>query len=136
MSGRHPTVDQEPSLHCAVPHQPTAGDTFEVPCGGCERTDQFYLQVIDRDLGSLFDLTNASCGAATIENVADEAQEPIGTQEATSFVDLYDSSRNPASATPTSGRKTSSPPLANCPSYTPTPSVTATPQALAQPVRR
>ncbi|KUN09359.1 hypothetical protein AQI95_05965 [Streptomyces yokosukanensis] len=57
---------------------PAAGDVFEVPRDGCERTDQSYPQVIDRDLGSLFDLTNVSCGAATIENVTDEAQEPIG----------------------------------------------------------
>ncbi len=57
---------------------PAAGDTFEVPRDGCERTDQSYPQVIDRDLGSLFDLTNVSCGAATIENVTFRAQEPIG----------------------------------------------------------
>ncbi|MGW4033845.1 SGNH/GDSL hydrolase family protein [Streptomyces sp. NPDC004838] len=55
-----------------------AGDTFEIPRDGCERTDRSYPQVIDRDLGSLFDLTNVSCGAATIENVTDEAQQPIG----------------------------------------------------------
>ncbi|MER8018107.1 SGNH/GDSL hydrolase family protein [Streptomyces griseoluteus] len=55
-----------------------AGDTFEVPRDGCERTDRSYPQVIDRDLGSLFDLTNVSCGAATIEDVTDSAQEPIG----------------------------------------------------------
>ncbi|MEU1409652.1 SGNH/GDSL hydrolase family protein [Streptomyces sp. NPDC005728] len=57
---------------------PAAGDTFEVPRDGCERTDQSYPQVIDRDLGSLFDLTNVSCGAATIEDVTFRAQEPIG----------------------------------------------------------
>ncbi|MFJ9585367.1 SGNH/GDSL hydrolase family protein [Streptomyces acidicola] len=57
---------------------PAAGDVFEVPRDGCERTDQAYPQVIDRDLGSLFDLTNVSCGAATIEDVTDMAQEPIG----------------------------------------------------------
>ncbi|MFI6288479.1 SGNH/GDSL hydrolase family protein [Streptomyces sp. NPDC051018] len=55
-----------------------AGDTFEVPRDGCERTDQSYPQVIDRDLGSLFELTNVSCGAATIENITFRAQEPIG----------------------------------------------------------
>ncbi|MPY56770.1 SGNH/GDSL hydrolase family protein [Streptomyces spongiae] len=55
-----------------------AGDTFEVPRDGCERTDQSYPQVIDRDLGSLIELTNVSCGAATIENVTFRAQEPIG----------------------------------------------------------
>ncbi|MGW2052689.1 SGNH/GDSL hydrolase family protein [Streptomyces sp. NPDC001840] len=57
---------------------PAAGDTFEVPRDGCERTDQSYPQVIDRDLGGLFDLTNVSCGAATIEDVTSKAQEPIG----------------------------------------------------------
>ncbi|MFE1961468.1 SGNH/GDSL hydrolase family protein [Streptomyces sp. NPDC059479] len=57
---------------------PAAGDTFEVPRDGCERTDQSYPQVIDRDLGSLFELTNVSCGAATIEDVTFRAQEPIG----------------------------------------------------------
>ncbi|MEW2401010.1 SGNH/GDSL hydrolase family protein [Streptomyces sp. NPDC046862] len=57
---------------------PAAGDVFEVPRDGCERTDRSYPQVIDRDLGSLFDLTNVSCGAATIEDVTFRAQEPIG----------------------------------------------------------
>ncbi|GHG10028.1 SGNH/GDSL hydrolase family protein [Streptomyces hydrogenans] len=57
---------------------PAAGDVFEIPRDGCERTDRSYPQVIDRDLGSLFDLTNVSCGAATIENVTEMAQEPIG----------------------------------------------------------
>ncbi|MGA5294489.1 SGNH/GDSL hydrolase family protein [Streptomyces koyangensis] len=55
-----------------------AGDTFEVPRDGCERTDRSYPQVVERDLGSLFDLVNVSCGAATIENVTDIPQEPIG----------------------------------------------------------
>ncbi|WP_329387712.1 SGNH/GDSL hydrolase family protein [Streptomyces sp. NBC_01716] len=55
-----------------------AGDIFEVPRDGCERTDQSYPQVIDRNLGSLFDLTNVSCGAATIEDITFRAQEPIG----------------------------------------------------------
>ncbi|MEV5988473.1 SGNH/GDSL hydrolase family protein [Streptomyces sp. NPDC052051] len=57
---------------------PAAGDTFEVPRDGCERTDRSYPQVIDRDLGSLFDLTNVSCGAATIDDITFRAQEPIG----------------------------------------------------------
>ena len=57
---------------------PAAGDTFEVPRDGCERTDLSYPQVIDRDLGSLIDLTNVSCGAATIEDVTFNAQQPIG----------------------------------------------------------
>ncbi|MFD3813767.1 SGNH/GDSL hydrolase family protein [Streptomyces rubiginosohelvolus] len=55
-----------------------AGDTFEVPRDGCERTDRSYPQVIDRDLGGLFDLVNVSCGAATINDVTDTAQSPIG----------------------------------------------------------
>ncbi|MFD3314723.1 SGNH/GDSL hydrolase family protein [Streptomyces sp. NPDC058694] len=57
---------------------PAAGDIFEYPRDGCERTDRSYPQVIDRDLGSLIELTNVSCGAATIEDVTFRAQEPIG----------------------------------------------------------
>lgn len=55
-----------------------AGDVFEYPRDGCERTDRSYPQVIDRDFGSLIELTNVSCGAATIEDVTSHAQEPIG----------------------------------------------------------
>ncbi|MFF9457704.1 SGNH/GDSL hydrolase family protein [Streptomyces flaveolus] len=55
-----------------------AGNIFEVPRDGCERTDRSYPQVIDRDLGGLFELTNVSCGAATIANVIDTSQNPIG----------------------------------------------------------
>ncbi|MFD4133587.1 SGNH/GDSL hydrolase family protein [Streptomyces goshikiensis] len=55
-----------------------AGNVFEVPRDGCERTDRSYPQVIDRDLGGLFELTNSSCGAATIDHVTDTPQNPIG----------------------------------------------------------
>ncbi|MEU3563805.1 SGNH/GDSL hydrolase family protein [Kitasatospora sp. NPDC006786] len=55
-----------------------AGDVFEIPRDGCERTDRSYPQIIDRDLGSFFELTNVSCGAATIEDVTSNAQVPIG----------------------------------------------------------
>ncbi|WP_198545928.1 SGNH/GDSL hydrolase family protein [Actinacidiphila yeochonensis] len=55
-----------------------AGDVFEIPRDGCERTDQSYPQVIERDLGSFFELTNVSCGAATIEDVTSHAQVPVG----------------------------------------------------------
>ncbi|GAA2691097.1 SGNH/GDSL hydrolase family protein [Streptomyces aculeolatus] len=55
-----------------------AGDAFEYPRDGCERTDRSYPQVIDRDLGGLFELTNVSCGAATVEDVTDTPQQPIG----------------------------------------------------------
>ncbi|MEU8884264.1 SGNH/GDSL hydrolase family protein [Streptomyces hydrogenans] len=55
-----------------------AGDTFEIPRDGCERTDRSYPQIIDRDLGGLIDLTNVSCGAATIEDVTSHSQVPIG----------------------------------------------------------
>ncbi|WP_256727294.1 SGNH/GDSL hydrolase family protein [Streptomyces acidiscabies] len=55
-----------------------AGDTFEVPRDGCDRTDRSYPEVIDRDLGGLFESTNVSCGAATIANVTDTPQNPIG----------------------------------------------------------
>ncbi|MFF3782500.1 SGNH/GDSL hydrolase family protein [Streptomyces sp. NPDC001933] len=57
---------------------PSAGDIFEIPRDGCERTDRSYPQVIDRDLGGLIDLTDVSCGAATIEDVTFRAQQPIG----------------------------------------------------------
>ncbi|WP_405801057.1 SGNH/GDSL hydrolase family protein [Streptomyces sp. NBC_01506] len=57
---------------------PAAGEVFEVPRDGCERTDLSYPQVIDRDLGSLIELTNVSCGAATIEDITFNAQNPIG----------------------------------------------------------
>lgn len=57
---------------------PAAGEIFEHPRDGCERTDRSYPQVIDRDFGSLIDLTNVSCGAATIEDITFRAQEPIG----------------------------------------------------------
>ncbi|MEW2573389.1 SGNH/GDSL hydrolase family protein [Streptomyces sp. NPDC047070] len=55
-----------------------AGDPIDYPRDGCERTDRSYPQVVDRDLYGLFDLKNVSCGAATIEHVTDQAQEPIG----------------------------------------------------------
>ncbi|MFI1413859.1 SGNH/GDSL hydrolase family protein [Streptomyces sp. NPDC020707] len=55
-----------------------AGDPFEYPRDGCDRTDRSYPQVIDRDLGPLFDLTDVTCGAATVENVTDTPQYPIG----------------------------------------------------------
>ncbi|MFD7987088.1 SGNH/GDSL hydrolase family protein [Kitasatospora indigofera] len=55
-----------------------AGDVFEVPRDGCERTDRSYPQAIDRDLGALIELTNVSCGGATIEDVTFRAQSPIG----------------------------------------------------------
>lgn len=57
---------------------PAAGEVFEIPRDGCERTDLSYPQVIDRDLGSLIELTNVSCGAATIEDITFQAQNPIG----------------------------------------------------------
>ncbi|MCX5397730.1 SGNH/GDSL hydrolase family protein [Streptomyces sp. NBC_00102] len=57
---------------------PAAGDVFEYPRDGCDRTDRSYPQVIDRDLGSLIELTNVSCGAATIQDITFRAQEPIG----------------------------------------------------------
>lgn len=55
-----------------------AGDAFEYPRDGCERTDRSYPQVVDRDLGGLFELTNVSCGAATVGDVTDTPQNPIG----------------------------------------------------------
>ncbi|GAA0613316.1 SGNH/GDSL hydrolase family protein [Streptomyces crystallinus] len=55
-----------------------AGDPIDYPRDGCERTDKSYPQVIDYDLYGLFDLKNVSCGAATIANVTDTPQHPIG----------------------------------------------------------
>ncbi|WP_329286626.1 SGNH/GDSL hydrolase family protein [Streptomyces sp. NBC_00691] len=55
-----------------------AGENFEFPRDGCERTERSYPQVVDRDLSGAFELTNVSCGAATINNVTDTAQNPIG----------------------------------------------------------
>ncbi|MFG2476212.1 SGNH/GDSL hydrolase family protein [Streptomyces fagopyri] len=57
---------------------PAAGDTFEYPRDGCERTDRSYPQAIDRDFGSLIELTNVSCGAATIEDITSSWQRPVG----------------------------------------------------------
>ncbi|MFD3486529.1 hypothetical protein [Streptomyces sp. NPDC058665] len=55
-----------------------AGDPIDSPRDGCERTDRSYPQVIDHDLYGLFDLKNVSCGAATIDNVTNTPQHPIG----------------------------------------------------------
>ncbi|AZM46714.1 hypothetical protein DMB38_13660 [Streptomyces sp. WAC 06738] len=83
-AGAHPAAAAEDQQWVALGDSYTAGviraagDAFEYPRDGCERTGRSYPQVIDRDLGGLFDLTNVSCGAATIENVTDTPQEPIG----------------------------------------------------------
>ncbi|MFE3760371.1 SGNH/GDSL hydrolase family protein [Streptomyces sp. NPDC059104] len=83
-AGAHPAAAAEQQQWVALGDSYTAGvihaagNTFEVPRDGCERTDRSYPQVIDRDLGGLFELTNVSCGAATIENVTDTPQHPIG----------------------------------------------------------
>ncbi|GKQ41707.1 SGNH/GDSL hydrolase family protein [Streptomyces sp. A012304] len=56
-----------------------AGDPIDYPRDGCERTDKSYPEVAYQDLWYFFDLTqNVSCGAATIENVTDTPQLPIG----------------------------------------------------------
>ncbi|MGW6007620.1 SGNH/GDSL hydrolase family protein [Streptomyces sp. NPDC055210] len=83
-AGAHPAAAAEQQEWVALGDSYTAGvvraagDTFEVPRDGCERTDRSYPQVIDRDLGGLFELTNVSCGAATVENITDTPQNPIG----------------------------------------------------------
>ncbi|MFE6682581.1 SGNH/GDSL hydrolase family protein [Streptomyces sp. NPDC057729] len=83
-TGAHPAAAAEQREWVALGDSYTAGviraagNIFEVPRDGCERTDRAYPQVIDRDLGGLFELTNVSCGAATIENVTDTPQNPIG----------------------------------------------------------
>ncbi|MFF3976974.1 SGNH/GDSL hydrolase family protein [Streptomyces sp. NPDC001828] len=83
-AGAHPAAAAEQQAWVALGDSYTAGviraagDTFEVPRDGCDRTDRSYPQVIDRDLGGLFELTNVSCGAATIADVTDTPQNPIG----------------------------------------------------------
>ncbi|MET8750308.1 SGNH/GDSL hydrolase family protein [Streptomyces sp. NPDC004667] len=83
-AGAHPAAAAEQKQWVALGDSYTAGvihaagNTFEVPRDGCERTDRSYPQVVDRDLGGLFELTNVSCGAATVENVTDTPQHPIG----------------------------------------------------------
>lgn len=57
---------------------PAAGDTFEEPRDGCQRTTESYPEVIRRDLGSLVHLRNVSCGSATIADVYREEQTPTG----------------------------------------------------------
>ncbi|WP_369182938.1 SGNH/GDSL hydrolase family protein [Streptomyces sp. Y1] len=53
------------------------GDLTE-PRDGCARTELSYPEVIRRDLGSLADLHDVSCGGATTENVYATKQSPIG----------------------------------------------------------
>ncbi|MFC9270658.1 SGNH/GDSL hydrolase family protein [Streptomyces zhihengii] len=55
-----------------------SGDEFETPRDGCARTTGSYPEVVRRDLGSLVDLRNVSCGAAEIQHIALEEQEPLG----------------------------------------------------------
>ncbi|MCL7380520.1 SGNH/GDSL hydrolase family protein [Streptomyces sp. 35G-GA-8] len=57
---------------------PAAGDTFEYPRDGCQRTTESYPEIIRRDFGSLVHLRNVSCGSATIANVYREEQTPTG----------------------------------------------------------
>lgn len=57
---------------------PAAGRTYEEPRDGCERTDRSYPQLVARDLGPRADVENVSCGAATVANVTDTKQEPMG----------------------------------------------------------
>ncbi|MFJ5035980.1 SGNH/GDSL hydrolase family protein [Streptomyces sp. NPDC088560] len=57
---------------------PAAGDTFEHPRDGCQRTTESYPEITRRDLGSLVHLRNVSCGSATIANVDREEQTPTG----------------------------------------------------------
>lgn len=64
---------------------------------------------------------------AVLEPLNQTIEKSTTTQETASFVDLYNSSQGPASATATSGSKASSPFPTSCRSSTPTSSATATP---------
>ncbi|MEV8630051.1 SGNH/GDSL hydrolase family protein [Streptosporangium sp. NPDC051023] len=57
-----------------------AGPEYERPRDGCARTALSYPRVIEDELGDQVDLRNVSCGNATIANIVDEPQEPIGHQ--------------------------------------------------------
>ncbi|MFB6991596.1 SGNH/GDSL hydrolase family protein [Streptomyces sp. NPDC056178] len=54
------------------------GDEFEFPRDGCARTTGSYPEVVRRDFGSLVDLRNVSCGAATVKDVYETKQTPLG----------------------------------------------------------
>ena len=56
----------------------SAGNEYETPRDGCVRTDLSYPRMIADNLGALLDLTNVSCGNATIENIDSVGQFPIG----------------------------------------------------------
>lgn len=55
-----------------------AGQATETPRDGCERKAQSYPNVIAQRLGTRVALTNVSCGNATIANIAEQKQVPIG----------------------------------------------------------
>ncbi|GAA3094635.1 SGNH/GDSL hydrolase family protein [Streptosporangium carneum] len=55
-----------------------AGREYERPRDGCARTTLSYPQVIEAELNDQVDLRNVSCGNATIANVVNDPQEPIG----------------------------------------------------------
>lgn len=76
---RRPTAYEWVALgdSCAAGIVPAAGGLFEVPRDGCGRTDLSCPQVIDRDLGPLIELTDVSCGAATVEDITSDARNPI-----------------------------------------------------------
>ncbi|MET8747835.1 SGNH/GDSL hydrolase family protein [Streptomyces sp. NPDC004728] len=54
------------------------GDTFDFPPDGCARTTESYPEVIRRDFGSLVNLRNVSCGAATVKDIYETKQTPLG----------------------------------------------------------
>lgn len=54
------------------------GDVVDNPPDGCARTTESYPEVIRRDLGSLVNLRNVSCGAATVTDVYRDEQTPLG----------------------------------------------------------
>ncbi|WP_051970014.1 SGNH/GDSL hydrolase family protein [Kitasatospora azatica] len=58
----------------------TAGETFEIPRDGCQRTTLAYPQVLARRLEEQVELVDVSSGGATIAHIAQHPQEPAGSQ--------------------------------------------------------
>ncbi|MER5619085.1 hypothetical protein [Streptomyces sp. NPDC002215] len=54
------------------------GNELEIPRDGCARTTESYPEVIRRDFGSLVNLRNVSCGAATVKDIYETEQTPLG----------------------------------------------------------
>ncbi|MGW2376132.1 SGNH/GDSL hydrolase family protein [Kitasatospora sp. NPDC001683] len=87
-----PTAAQattKPATRATAPKWAALGDSYTAgvieatgdltePQEGCARTTGSYPEIIRRDLGSLTDLRNVSCGGATTLDVHANKQSPIG----------------------------------------------------------